>query len=85
MSGQGVVHINETLAQLDADVKRRHQIHGGKATEATWLDRCAWAAMQGFVTGSGTGNYGDAHDIAVESYNLAAAMLVEKRRREGAQ
>lgn len=51
---------------------------------ATWLDRCAWAAMQGLCLLSGDMDDLFTHDVlARHAYDLAAAMLAEKRKREG--
>ena len=55
----------------------------------TWLDECAMRAMQGIVKiepvdrfSSGTKLITSPSDIAAHAYNIAKAMLAEKRRLE---
>lgn len=59
----------------------------------SWLDSCAMKAMQAIavpqtfmaLAKEGCPKDKALHDIAVASYEIATAMLAEKRRREGGQ
>lgn len=70
----------DLLKQADAAYKAHLEHTGGPATEATWLDMCAWHALGGTLSASETDNVDKA---AAWSYQYAQAMLAEKRRIEG--
>lgn len=87
-----MTELEEFNAKLAREAEEWHQTTGGRADKATWLDRCAWAAMQGCLAYSNVnpshGNYHEnatAEDVAAAAYEFATAMLAEKRKREGEQ
>lgn len=54
--------------------------------QPTWLDRCAWHALEGLLASQdwSVGTLAPHHDaFAVDAYAIARAMLAEKTRLEG--
>lgn len=51
--------------------------------QATLLDLMAMGAMQGILANADTNAWGSALGVAVQSYEIAAAMLAERAKRMG--